>query len=156
MTYDHVKRFINKYGLLTEGSNHAGDNYLEWSAAIREALRLIDSKQREHAIAIFNANHKVARFTHRIRWCSVTTKGKLEIVPVDLLSALMLQLEAAITQGTKFRRCKHCGTWFAYGPGTPHSVRKEFCAPRCRVAEMRQRQAAGEGASDCNEMHQLE
>jgi hypothetical protein len=46
----------------------------------------------------------------------------------------LLQAAQAITGNLHFRRCANCSTWFRYGSGTSHTVRRQFCSDRCRVA----------------------
>ena len=55
-------------------------------------------------------------------------------IPTTLAAALLLQAADAITTNIKFRRCKNCTIWFAYGSGTGSTSRKEFHSDACRMA----------------------
>jgi hypothetical protein len=59
--------------------------------------------------------------------------------PDSLGSALWLQFAESITAGTRFRKCKACGEWFALPRQGTRSTR-EYCSDVCRVRTYRQRQ----------------
>ena len=144
--YESLRGFLDQFGLLTESgfdsmrSSLSGEECLQWAGFMRTVAQLIDDGDRLGAIKLFNENRLTVRLNPKIS-TSTSGRAKLEVLPTSLVGAMMVQLAGALTEGTKFRRCKHCGKWFPFGPGTPNSIRKEFCADKCRVASMRRRQA---------------
>ncbi len=150
------QEFANQYGLLgwspfVERPVESEDCNLwrEHVQSFRGGIALIDSGQRSEAIRGLNAV--------RNPWMSIWIDGGadlkrtvLRIVPLTLIGAMRLQFAGEITEGTEFRKCRACPTWFLVGPGPRNTLspargtrRKIFCSDRCRVAWNRQKRRAG-------------
>ncbi len=99
-------------------------------------VRDIDSGHKRAMASAFT-KYVAPRMTVRIE---VPLKGRpsLKVVPLDLISAMWLQIAGEITNETKFRKCLWCPKWFPHGPGTGHKATKRFCSDRCRKGWNRQ------------------
>lgn len=65
--------------------------------------------------------------------------SRLVLSPVDLLSAMCLQMAAAILENKDFRQCLQCEKWFEASPATLQA-NKQFCGASCRMKAYRERQ----------------
>jgi hypothetical protein len=64
----------------------------------------------------------------------------LHVVPKSLLGALWVQFGRAVEMNVEYRRCQQCEGWFEVSSlGKRQSA--IFCSDRCKVAELRDRQA---------------
>lgn len=132
--------FANNFGLLgVVDAEHPGEAGLWWYDNIFEmglVVRDIDSGNKRAMASAFT-KYVAPRMTVRIE---VPPKGHpaLKVAPLDLISAMWLQIAGEITNETKFRKCLWCPTWFSYGPGTGRKDTKRFCSDRCRKGWNRQ------------------
>ncbi len=142
--------FANDFGLLGVGrSEHPSepaweerglwwhDNIFGFSLVVRD----IDSGNKRAMASAF-AKYVAPRMTVRIE---VPLKGRplLKVAPIDLISAMWLQIAGEITNETKFRKCLWCPKWFPHGPGTGHKATKRFCSDRCRKGWNRRKGSEG-------------
>jgi hypothetical protein len=65
-------------------------------------------------------------------------RPRVRIVPSSLLTAMYLQLAAAVDENKQFQKCRHCGGHFELSPGV-NRADKIFCSESCRVMEYRRR-----------------
>ncbi len=135
-------KFANEFGLLGVGlSEHPRDEDGRWWYdhvwGVRHVIQKIDDGKKKEMASAFTEN-VVPQLTVRIE---VPLEGNpsLKVAPLNLLSAMWIQIAGEITDQTKFRRCLWCPKWFPHGPGTGHKATKRFCSDRCRKAWNRQR-----------------
>ncbi len=150
-TIEVVCAFANRYGLLW--SENADFELYEqrWLIPIAEMKALVSAydeaartrdpakkRQRlEDIWALFNTGRIRPRFVLRMEphdFLAMPEKCKTEPVPENLMAAMWLQFADQVSQGTQFKRCENCPTWFPVGPGTRTKPSKRFCSTRCRVA----------------------
>lgn len=143
--------FANKYGFLgtTLGTaNWEGPESLDaWSSAhtnVASFVQMIDDTLRLGHEPWIHAPAFNERFAPLATVRLTYHRGKVrrQVVPRSLLSAIILQLMSQVETGIKFRQCRHCGTWFPYGHGTPNRRNKEYCSGRCKVAWHRENREA--------------
>lgn len=150
-----VLEFVNEFGLLTDdararawkgeevqtqrrisSSNQPLENILRFAAFIRHLAGLIDAGDRENASNLLNRfppeMQKLQQFNDR--------KARYEpvLVPLTLKDALLHQTGEEIGGKRQWRRCRNtgCPKWFPLGQ-SGHTIRREFCSDRCRVASAR-------------------
>ena len=142
--------FANDFGLLGVGrSEHPGEPAWEepglwWHENVfgfKLVVRDIDSGHKRAMASAFT-KYVAPHMTVRIE---VPLKGRpsLKVAPLDLISAMWLQIAGEITNETKFRKCLWCPKWFPHGPGTGHKATKRFCSDRCRKGWNRRKGSEG-------------
>lgn len=145
--------FADEFGFLGFGRLEHPDE-LDWEEEVqwwhthiqgmRYIVEGIDAGARLKMTSIFNdyVGRDKPSMTVRIE----TGEGKLpsqKVVPINLLSAMWLQIADELTGTDNFRQCRQCPRWFAYGPGTRHRETKRFCSARCRMAWHRHKKSEG-------------
>lgn len=70
----------------------------------------------------------------------LTGKPAFELRVGTLLEALWLQLAQAMVEGTDYRRCRTCGTWFAV-VNDGRKADQVFCRDACKSRDFRHRRA---------------
>ncbi len=142
--------FANEFGLLGVGRREhsgepaweeRGDRWHESVFGFGLVVRDIDSGNKRAMASAFT-KYVAPRMTVRIE-VPPTGRLSLEVAPIDLMSAMWLQIAREITNETKFRKCLRCPKWFPYGPGTGHKATKHFCGDTCRQAWNRQKKREG-------------
>ncbi len=145
-----IREFANEYGFLAaEFSGHSVPlTYLEhgqlWYAHIKGVSHVVQEIEAGHkqAMAAAFTEYVVPQMTVRIE-APLEGRPSLKVAPLNLISAMWLQIAGEITDETKFRRCLWCPQWFPHGPGTGHKATKRFCSDRCRKAWNRQQGSEG-------------
>lgn len=145
-----ILEFANKYGFLaSEFSEHPVElSYLEhgqwWYThiqGVRHVVREIKAGNKQAMAAAFT-EYVVPRMTVRIE-APLEGPPSLKVAPLNLISAMWLQIAREITNETKFRKCLQCPKWFPHGAGTGHKDTKRFCSGRCRQAWHRDQKSKG-------------
>lgn len=141
--------FANEFGLLgtwaiSTGQMPDSEDLIGWRDDIRSFRAMVgaidDGRVRE-ACEAFRGNTG-PRMTVRIEHAPFGGRyPSLHVAPLTLVGALWLQVAGQLTQGLKFRKCKHkqCPTHFPVGARTRFRKTKVFCSDRCRVAWNRQK-----------------
>lgn len=78
----------------------------------------------------------------RLLWGSGHTRLGLHYVPVDLISALWLQLARAIDGDRKFNQCEECRNWFEIASPDGGRSDKKYCGSACRARAWRKERGA--------------
>lgn len=138
----------NEFGLLTDAPEQALDEILDLAAdlrAVREAFVAGDW---------IEAGMQLAGMRDEPRLRAVVFPGDhaepvSTLVPLELRDALVYQAHRSVLDKRQFRHCRNasCHNWFAIDRRTvhgAHTVRREFCSARCKVAEARRKQAGTE------------
>jgi hypothetical protein len=71
-------------------------------------------------------------------WDGDPRELKVRLKPTSLISALWLQLVAAIGQEHSYRTCAACRTWFQVGPGGDMRADAKYCSNACRQRKYRE------------------
>ena len=136
-----ILEFANEFGILGVGRSGPPDNenweehVLWWYThiqGVRYIVEGIDGGKASSMASIFN-QYVYPHMTVRIE-AAQARRASLHVDPTTLLSAIWLQVAGELTEGTNYRKCRHCPNWFPVGPGTGHKQTKIFCSDRCRVA----------------------
>ncbi len=150
-----VLEFITRFGFLFP-HNQEAELVNDWLARARgmgEIVRNIDEGRTEEVLRLFNdelssstgsrdfepiipgfgLRRHLPHFSIRIGK-NDRAQPTLQVAPMSLIGAMWLQVAGEITDGTNFKKCRHCPTWFPVGPRTGHKRTKMFCSTRCRVA----------------------
>jgi hypothetical protein len=80
------------------------------------------------------------RVAVKLLWDGKAFRSALDLLPQDLMTAMVLQLAAAVGFGKNFRKCRECGKWFELAPGLNRSSRFT-CSDACRKRSYRKRRA---------------
>ena len=150
-TPESVVSFAGRYGLLWQeyGSFELFED--QWLISIAmvqalvseydQAIAANDPEEKKQSFEriweLFNTDRIPIRFKLRMhphRTLAIPNKCWTEPVPENLMSAIWLQIADQVSQGTQFKRCENCPSWFPVGPGTRTKPTKRFCSTRCRVA----------------------
>jgi hypothetical protein len=143
--------FANEFGFLgAECSEHPDDVEWEehspwWHTHVQGFLSIVEGIDRDekHSIASIFNQYVAPDMTVRIE-AATAKRSALQVVPLNLIAAMWLQIAGELTDGTTFRKCDWCPTWFPYGPGTGHRETRRFCSPRCRKASNRYEKGEGQ------------
>ncbi len=136
-----ILEFANKFGILGVGLSGPPDDenweeHVHWwhthIRGVRHIVEGIDSGKASSMASIFN-QYVEPKMTIRIEAVR-PQRASLHVVPTTLLAAIWLQVAGELTEGTSYKKCRHCPNWFPVGPGTGHKRTKMFCSTRCRVA----------------------
>ena len=76
--------------------------------------------------------------------CSRPVPLSLKVVPSNLLTALWLQLGAAMEGDGRYQRCPQCQHWFQV-PAKAKRASTTYCSPRCRIRAYRERHEQTQG-----------
>ena len=136
--------FANKYGMLGTFSSQPyiasdprhSERLKDWAfeAEMMATMKdFIDRRQLEAASGIFNGLNRSWNLIPKIRY-ERAQRPKLELVPDTLAGVMWLQFAGELTNGTSFKRCLWCPTWFPIGPGSPHRESRKFCSDACKTA----------------------
>ncbi len=137
-----AQNFANEFGLLGHPfldrdmltpENEVATGSSGWENRIITMKMICDDLDyglRDTAINHFNSY--VLSFCNVIIRNERAKRPSLDVVPTNLMSCLWLQLAGEITDGTRFKKCRVCPSWFPVGPGTGHRETKEFCSSKCR------------------------
>src|SRR5262249_15950390 len=79
------------------------------------------------------------RVAVKLLWDRQAGRNALDILPQDLMTAMVLQFTAAVAFGKSFRQCRECGKWFELAPALNRSSRFT-CSNDCRKKSYRKRQ----------------
>ena len=71
----------------------------------------------------------------------------LKVVPSNLLTALWLQLGAAMEGDGRYQRCPQCQHWFQV-PAKAKRANTTYCSPRCRIRAYRERHEQTQGTRE--------
>jgi hypothetical protein len=63
----------------------------------------------------------------------ITGTVQIAFSPRSLMNALFLQIGQVLSGDATIKRCRHCGTVFTAGPGTPRRLDAEFCTDQHRI-----------------------
>jgi hypothetical protein len=134
-TPERVLEFVRRFGSLTwEGwdatKGDRVDVVLHNARFMQQALRFSTVDQNVPARCGLGPSALMAA----VVWDPATQRPKWELRPNTLLDALWLQLGQALTGGSKFRQCEHCGNWFEAGQGTGRRLDSKFCSDGHRIA----------------------
>ncbi len=143
--------FANEFGFLgVDCSEHPESaTWLEhspyWHTHVQGFLYIVEGIDRDekHSIASIFNQYVAPDMTVRIE-AATAKRSALQVVPLNLIAAMWLQIAGELTDGTTFRKCDWCPTWFPYGPGTGHRETRRFCSPRCRKASNRYEKGEGQ------------
>jgi hypothetical protein len=117
---EELLSFIAKYGALTKKDEIP--QLLDTAKEMKEWLR------RKKLPPRTIADLKASASTDKAKG-SITIKVR----PARLLDALWLQLGDALSGGTQFRRCGHCGDLFAVGGKSGRRLVARFCSDKHRI-----------------------
>ncbi len=137
-----ILEFANEFGILGVGRSGLPDDeswveehvlwWYDHIRGVRYIVEGIDGGKASSMASIFN-RYVEPRMTVRIV-AARPQRASLHVVPTTLLAAIWLQVAGELTEGTSYKKCRHCPNWFPVGPGTGHKRTKMFCSTRCRVA----------------------
>jgi hypothetical protein len=139
---DGALDFVTQFGLPGDGplqgpfgSRPPGSepllHILSTAGLIRQIADKLDSGNRKAAADLFTRLAQPT-LTAGLVWPDREAFPEFKLVPRTLRGALLIQAGEAITGDRKFRRCRN-DEWFQLGSGA-HTVHREFCSDRCRVA----------------------
>lgn len=142
-------KFVDKFGFLGVGQTGYEEDVIEehswyWRNHIEfmhRVVEAIDAGDKLSAIKTFNQHVE----PHMTIWIEAASgkRSVLHVVPTNLLAAMWFEIAGELTEGTKYRKCEWCPTWFPYGPRTGHKKTRRFCSDRCRKASNRHQKDRG-------------
>jgi len=131
-----VLTFVREFGLLTDRETEPADEILRTAERIRRIVTLFDEGDRAGAARLLNLHPP--RISEPLYWNDRSARFETRLVPFTLRHALLHQAAETIASNYQWRRCRNegCPHWFRLGQGA-HTIRREFCSNRCRVAHAR-------------------
>jgi hypothetical protein len=127
--WEDLLKFVTQYGPLTPAgmAGRKGDEIsplLDAAKAMRACFTSRGRRSPSWAIA-----------TLRVRLVVDKARGTLVVKmhPATLLDALWLQLGHALSGGTQWRRCQHCGDPFPVGGNSGRRLVAKFCSDEHRI-----------------------
>jgi hypothetical protein len=118
--WEELLSFITKYGSLTKKDEIP--QLLDTAKQLKECL--LGKKLPPWSFADLKASASTDK-----------TKGiiAIKVRPARLLDALWLQLGDALSGGTQFRQCRHCGNLFPVGGKSGRRLVAQFCSDKHRI-----------------------
>jgi hypothetical protein len=135
---DHdVLHFIERFGPLTQNGFDTDRGELvetvkEHSKAFCDWVNLERSSDTKDARRLGEQIKKFARLKTTLIG-EDSRELRLRIVPIDLLSALWLQLADVVGEHGKLIACQYCGTFFHAGVGTDRRLDAKFCSKEHQI-----------------------
>ena len=130
-----VLKFANEFGFLGVGPSEHEEHQLWWRThiqGVRHVVQQIEAGNKQEMATAFT-EYVEPSMTVRIE-APLGERPLLKVAPLNLISAMWLQIAREITNKTKFRKCLQCPKWFPHGSGTGHKSTKRFCSGLCRQA----------------------
>jgi hypothetical protein len=97
---------------------------------VRQAILALERGDKLEAIRLFNL--QTISVVPKIQVVETRLNHPWKLIPRTLISAIWLLIEAEISGGTQWRRCKTCQGWFV-----PKTARKLYCKDACKSARYR-------------------
>ncbi len=134
-----LRDFADEFGFLGVGPSEHEEHELWWRTHIQGVHHVVQQIEagNKQAMASAFTEYVEPSMTVRIE-APLGKRPSLKVAPLNLISAMWLQIAQEITEETKFRKCLQCPKWFPHGSGTGHKATKRFCSDRCRKAWNRQ------------------
>jgi hypothetical protein len=139
-------RFLARFGFFWRGQQEAAISDFEHGQRVMRGLLSLVSP--EFPVQLFPIGEAGL-------WHDITLKPVLEIEPLrsrrlvlqpdSLASYMGMEIAFALEVGAARTTCERCGKSFLTGSRTGRRSHALYCSDRCRVAAMRQRNAAKEG-----------
>lgn len=134
---DAILEFTNRFGFIDgnlDSDFFLFDQFKQQQINLSYVVSILETEDQKKASVAFNS---LLHPRFRI-WMDIRPEPpEMQIVPVTLYAAMMVQLAQEIAGIVRFRKCKHCPEWFSLGKNQA-TTRREFCSDRCRVAWHRQ------------------
>ena len=156
---EKIRRFANEYGFLYSAFDHQYpiESIRSWFVEIHKmslaANLLPDQNKRDTSSEIVEFINnwilpdRIYRFSYALHHDDETEGISMHFEPVNLISAMWLQLASAATGDQVFKECPECPHWFPIAPGDGRPE-KRFCSDRCRLRAYRKRESLKVKRSD--------
>ncbi|GLQ05872.1 hypothetical protein [Sneathiella chinensis] len=103
------------------------DKFWYLQEPVRVAVKCLDEGDKFGAASVFN--HQAVTQQAWLQYHRLSGKFEKQFIPVDLISAVWMQVEQEISGQRNWKRCQNCQTWFL-----PQTKRAVYCRKACKVA----------------------
>ncbi|MDH3668006.1 MAG: hypothetical protein OEN23_13855 [Paracoccaceae bacterium] len=142
--------FLSVHGLTTGGwSSQDGGREVEWSTVkanqsyLRTQLLQIDYEESAEKVGRrinrLIASHPNFSLAPRLEFTSGRSAPHFGLSPQSLLGFMLMEIFLMLDAGARSKPCLRCRKLFVYGHLTGRRSTAKYCADRCRVAAMAQR-----------------